>query len=89
MFFYVYILQSEVDNDKLYFGFTSDLKRRIKEHNQKLNFSTKPYAPWKLIYYEACLDETDAERREKYFKTSQGRRLIRRRIKEYIYKQKI
>lgn len=89
MLFYVYILQSEIDNDKLYFGFTGDLKRRIKEHNQKLNFSTKPYAPWKLIYYEACLDKTDAERRERYLKTSQGRRLIKRRIKEYLYKQKI
>ena len=89
MFFYVYILQSEVENGRLYFGFTKDLKRRLKEHNQKLNFSTKPYTPWKLIYYEACLDKLDAERRERYLKTSQGRRLIRRRIREYIYKQKI
>ena len=86
--FYTYILQSKIKSDQLYIGFTTDLKRRLTEHNQKLNFSTKPYAPWKLIYYEACLDRDDAERREGYLKTSQGRRLTRRRLKEYLYKQK-
>ena len=81
--FYVYCLQSE-KFDELYFGYTNDLKRRFKEHNQKLNFSTKRYAPWKIIYYEACLNENDAKRREKYLKTSTGRRMFRKRIKEYI-----
>ena len=81
--FYVYCLESE-KCDELYFGFTNDLKRRLKEHNQKLNFSTKRYVPWKLIYYEACLNENDAKRREKYLKTSTGRRMFRRRIIEYI-----
>lgn len=85
--FYVYCLESE-KCDELYFGYTNDLKRRIKEHNQKLNFSTKRYAPWKLIYYEACLNEEDAKRREKYLKTSQGRRMIKIRIKEYLYERR-
>jgi putative endonuclease len=57
----------------------------LKEHNQRLNFSTKRYMPWKLIYYEACLDENDAKRREKYLKTNQGRRMLKIRIKEYLY----
>ncbi len=87
--FYTYILQSLSAKDELYIGYTSDLKRRFKEHNQKQNFSTKRYAPWKLIYYEACLNEFDAKRREKYFKVSQGRRLLRRRLKEYFYQEKI
>jgi len=82
--FYVYVLQSE-KNGELYTGFTSDLKRRLSEHNQGLNFSTKRYAPWKLIYYEACLKESDARRREKYLKTTQGSRLLKRRIKDYLY----
>ncbi len=85
--FYVYILQSK-KNDELYMGFTSDLKKRLKEHNQGLNFSTKRYLPWELIYYEACLEESDARRREKYLKTTQGGRLIKRRIKDYMYKSK-
>lgn len=83
--FYVYCLQSKV-NSELYFGYTNDLKRRIGEHNRKLNFSTKRYAPWQLIYYEACLDEDDAKRREKYLKTNQGRRMLKARLKEYFYK---
>ena len=82
--FYVYALQSE-KNGQLYIGFTSDLKHRLSEHNQGLNFSTKRYMPWKLVYYEACLKESDARRREKYLKTTQGGRLLKRRIKDYLY----
>jgi putative endonuclease len=85
--FYTYCLGSENCGD-LYFGYTKDLKRRFKEHNQKLNFSTKRYAPWKLVYYEACLNRNDAKRREGYLKTSQGRRMMRLRIKEYLHEER-
>lgn len=64
------------------------MKRRFKEHNQGLVFSTKPYKPWLLVYYEGCLDENDAKRRENYLKTTQGGRLLKRRIKEYLFKEK-
>ena len=84
MFFYTYILESRIYG-KLYVGSTNNLVLRIKKHNQGLNKSTKPYKPWKLIYYEACLNKEDAERREKYFKKTQGRRLLKRRLKEYFY----
>jgi len=87
MFYYVYIIENTKD-DELYVGYTSDLKKRLKEHNQGLNFSTKGRRPWKLIYYEACLNIKDAKRRERYLKTSQGHRLLRRRIKEYLYSKK-
>ena len=87
--FYVYCLESE-KFDGHYFGYTNDLKKRLKEHNQGLNFSTRKYTPWKLIYYEACLNKEDATRREKYLKTNQGRRMMKIRIKEYLYgKRKI
>ena len=82
--FYVYILQSQ-KNSALYIGYTLDLKRRVKEHNQKLNFSTKRYIPWNLIYYEACTEKSDAVRREAYLKTTQGGRLIKRRIKDFLF----
>ena len=85
--FYNYVLQSIKDNN-LYIGYTRDLKKRLKEHNEGLNRSTKSYIPWKLIYYEACLDEEDAKRREHYLKTSQGQRLLKRRLKEYFFKIK-
>ncbi|MBI2888597.1 MAG: GIY-YIG nuclease family protein [Parcubacteria group bacterium] len=83
MFFYVYILESRITGE-WYFGFTKDLRRRLKEHNDGASFSTKSACPWRIIYYEASLDKRDAERREKYLKTTQGRRMIRRRLWYYI-----
>lgn len=85
--FYIYILES-LRNKEHYIGYTPDLKRRLLEHNKGLNFSTKRYMPWKMIYYEACIEESDARRREKYLKTTQGGRLVKRRIKDYLYKSK-
>lgn len=85
--FYNYVIQSLKDG-QLYIGFTDDLKKRLKEHNQGLNLSTKRYKPWKMVYYEACIDKDDAIRREGYLKTTQGNRLIKRRLKEYFYKSR-
>lgn len=48
MFYYVYILQS-LRNSSLYIGYTSDLKKRIKEHNSDQSQATKPFIPYKLI----------------------------------------
>jgi len=85
--FYNYVSQS-IKNGSLYTGYTVNLRKRLKEHNQGLNKSTRPYIPWKLIYYEACLNEEDAKRREHYLKTTQGQRLLKRRLKEYFYRNK-
>ena len=87
MFHYVYFLES-VKNRALYIGYTNDLRKRFKEHNRGLNFSTKPYIPWQLIHYEAYHNEKDAKRREKYLKTSQGSRLLKRMLKEYFYSKR-
>jgi len=65
--YYVYVLESIKHGDS-YIGYTNDLRRRLKEHNQGLNKSTKPYLPWRLIYYEACLNEIDTQRRENTLK---------------------
>ncbi len=75
MFHYVYILES-VDYAELYIGYTTDLKKRLAEHN----FSSKPYKPWKLIHYEAYRNEKDAKRRENYLKTNQGARVLKRML---------
>jgi len=85
--FYTYVLKS-IKYGEIYTGYTADLRRRILEHNQGSNPSTKRYLPWKLIYYEACLNQGDAKRREKYLKTTQGGRLLKRRLKDYYYEQK-
>ncbi|MFA6322655.1 MAG: GIY-YIG nuclease family protein [Candidatus Buchananbacteria bacterium] len=78
--YYTYVLKSEKDS-KLYVGFSIDLKKRIKQHNKGLVSATKKRIPFKLIYYEACLDESDALKREKELKTGFGRAYLKRRIK--------
>ncbi len=82
MFFYIYVLFS-VKDDKHYIGYTNNLKRRIEEHNEGKNFSTKPRRPFKLVYFEACLNEDDAKQREKYFKSTIGRRFLSRRLQNW------
>lgn len=88
MFHYIYLLKSET-NGSFYVGYTVDIKRRLLEHNNSLNFSTKHDKPWKLIFFEAYINDRDAKGREKYLKTNQGARLIKRMIKEYLYDGKV
>ena len=80
--YYSYVVQSEKDNG-FYIGFTKNLKLRFEQHNKRLLESTD-CTPVKLIYYEACLDQNDAIRREKYLKTYNGRRFLARRLKSYL-----
>ena len=81
--YYTYLLQSLMDKD-FYTGSTKDLKLRFEQHNKGLVESTKERRPFKLIYYEACLAQGDAVRREKYLKTYNGKRFLKRRLKSYL-----
>jgi putative endonuclease len=81
--FYVYVLKSEVDNN-MYVGYTQDLTHRIKQHNEGSVKSTKNRRPLILIYYESCLNQQDATHREKYLKTSWGKRYIKSRLRNYL-----
>lgn len=76
---YTYVLISEKDG-KFYIGFTSNLDKRLKEHDDGKVISTKNRRPLHLIYYEACKNEHDAIHREKYFKTGFGRRFLNNRL---------
>lgn len=80
---YVYVLQSMKDGD-LYTGYTKDLKQRFEQHQRGLAASTKDRRPLELIYYEACLDQDDATKREKYLKTYKGKMFLRNRLKSYF-----
>ena len=81
--YYTYVLQSTKDY-KFYAGFTKNLKQRFEQHNKGLVESTKQRRPFELIYYEACIDQQDAIRREKYLKTYHGKVFIKRRLKSYL-----
>lgn len=82
-FYYVYVLKS-LNKNFIYVGFTSDLKRRFQEHNNKEELSTKHYAPLELIFYEAYRHIKDAKRREEYFKTTKGKVTLKQMLKEYF-----
>jgi len=82
--FYVYILKSEKDK-RLYIGYTSDLRKRVKEHNSGLNRSTKNRKPFNLVYYEAYHSIEDAKIREKRLKHFQNSyRELRKRLKHSL-----
>jgi putative endonuclease len=73
--FYVYVIQSEIDN-RLYKGHTADVGKRVEEHNAGRTRSTRPFRPWKLVYKEEVETKEKAIEREKYLKSGSGRELI-------------
>jgi len=81
--YYTYVLQSEVDA-QFYTGYAKDLKLRFEQHCKGLVESTKDRRPFKLIYYEASVDKEDALRKERYFKTYNGKRFLHKRLKSYL-----
>lgn len=85
--YYIYILFSEKDN-KLYIGYTPDLKARIKKHNSGYVLTTKNRRPLKLIYYESYLTDSDAKRREKFLKGGKGRGELKIQLKDCFKKLK-
>ena len=78
--FYVYILQSQNSPEQFYVGYTSDLKRRLYEHNHHLSLYTKRYAPWKIKNYMAFENAHTAKLFEQYLKTCSGRRFIKKHL---------
>jgi putative endonuclease len=82
VFFYVYVLLSLKDRDR-YVGYTTDLNKRIEEHKKGLVFATKARRPLTLIYFEGCRNEQDAKQRERYLKTTIGRRWLGTRLRNF------
>ncbi|MFA6272635.1 MAG: GIY-YIG nuclease family protein [Patescibacteria group bacterium] len=85
--YFVYVLQSKKDS-RLYNGFTGNLERRLKEHNQGLVTYTSPWKPWKLIYYEVFPNKKDALEQERYIKSGWGRRYIKKILRHYLQDNK-
>lgn len=81
--YYVYVLQSKGDGN-FYVGYTKDLKLRFAQHEEGRVESTRDRRPLKLIYYEACIEQADALKREKYLKKYHGRMFLKNRLKSYL-----
>ena len=74
MVYYVYVIRSE--EGFRYIGQTGDLERRLGEHNSGLSHSTKHGTNWKVVHLEEFETRQEAMKREKYLKTSAGRKYL-------------
>ena len=86
--FYTYVLYDRC-RDKFYIGFTKDIKRRLGEHSLGNVHTTARFSTLELIFYECFISREDAVRREKYFKTSKGKKslklILRNSLKKSIF----
>lgn len=85
--FYTYVLQcidAKRNRKKFYIGYTDDLKKRLYAHRIKSIKTTKSFDKIELVYYEVCLNKTDARKRELQLKTGFGRGYIKRRLENYL-----
>ena len=84
--FYVYVLRSE---GRFYIGYSADLKRRLTEHNNGSNYSTRG-AQWELVYYEAYLTREAAQHREHVLKgDGRTRRALMQRVSDMLRTQRL
>jgi putative endonuclease len=83
MYYYVYVLLSEKDN-QFYTGYTSNINERKRYHDEGKVESTKNRRPLKLIYWEGCLNQQDATRREKYLKSGNGKIYLKSRLSNFF-----
>lgn len=73
---YTYVIWS-LDYKKFYIGHTDNLKRRLNEHLAGDNHTTYRFGKLKLLFYEAFISKEDALRRERYFKTTKGKKALK------------
>lgn len=79
--YFVYVLFSLKDN-RLYVGYSSDIKLRFERHQAGYVPATMNCRPLKLIYYEAHQSELEAKRRERYLKGGNGRTQLKIQLSE-------
>lgn len=77
---YVYLLRSEAHGDQRYVGVTSDLRKRLVEHNAGKSPHTSKYAPWKLVTYIAFSEVQKADSFERYLKSGSGHAFAGKRL---------
>jgi putative endonuclease len=81
MFHYVYRLQSLAYPERVYVGFTSDLRSRLHHHNEGCCDYTRPFRPWTLAFYAAFRNRAQALAFEAYLKSGSGIAFARKRLR--------
>jgi predicted GIY-YIG superfamily endonuclease len=77
---YVYLLESETFGGPRYIGLTTDLKKRLADHNAGKSRHTSKYMPWKLVTYVAFSDIEKARAFERYLKSGSGHAFAKKRL---------
>jgi len=77
--FFPYVIKS-IQHDFYYKGHRADLEQRLHEHNIGLTKSIKAFIPFRIVYFETFNSRMEAIKREKYFKSAAGRRLLKGKL---------
>lgn len=78
--YYVHLIESVAAQCERYVGMTTDLKKRLQEHNVGKSSHTSKFRPWKLITYIAFADRAKAEVFENYLKPGSGHAFANKRL---------
>ncbi|OHA91987.1 MAG: endonuclease [Candidatus Zambryskibacteria bacterium RIFCSPLOWO2_02_FULL_51_21] len=76
----VYVLKS-LNRNYIYVGISDNVLRRLGEHNAGWNRTTKPYKPFKLLHTEDFPDRIGARKREKWFKSGEGKEFVKKHFR--------
>jgi len=77
--YYAYVLKSK-NFEYFYKGHCSDLIKRLEQHNSGMTVSIRPYIPFEVVYFEEFESLNEAIKREKYFKSSHGRKFLKQKM---------
>ncbi|MFZ5835633.1 MAG: GIY-YIG nuclease family protein [Pseudomonadota bacterium] len=77
---YVYLIRSISHPEQKYAGITTDLKKRLTDHNSGQSKHTAKFIPWELVTYHAFQDKYKAYEFEKYLKTGSGKAFANKRF---------
>lgn len=77
---YVYLLESIASPDRRYIGMTTDLRKRLAQHNAGQSAHTAKFKPWRLVTYIAFTDPDKAQTFEAYLKSGSGHAFARKRL---------
>jgi putative endonuclease len=73
--YYVYILLNE-SKTRTYTGVAADVNKRLKRHNSGSIKSSRPYRPYRVIHTESFATLIEARQKEKFYKSTTGRRRL-------------
>ena len=78
--YFVYILNSLIEPERYYVGYTTDLEQRLENHNSGKSPHTKTWMPWEIVTYVAFKLKDNAVKFEKYLKSGSGHAFFRKRL---------